>query len=132
VPSCQHTRGHKYHKGYLCGDLRKVGHFNNAPLPIPIPLDEIPKNNLDCRLPNKNIVIFGEAWPCDSPMFPPLIVFTVSNIWAIPERLIRSYKSRDLRKRCTALEYSLCGQIEHEDDQVAEHWPHLGGRGIGE
>jgi hypothetical protein len=132
VPSYQHTRGRKNHKGYLCGDLRKVSHFNNAPLPISIPLDEIPENNLDCRLPNKDVVTLSEAWPCDSPMLPPLIVFTASKIWAISELLIRSDNSGDLEKRCTALEDSLCGQIEHEDDYIAEHWSHLGGRGIGE
>jgi hypothetical protein len=121
VPSCQHTRSRKNHKGYLCGDPHKVGHFNNAPFPISIPLYEIRKNNLDCRLPNKDIVTLSEAWPCDSPMLPPLIVFSVRKIWAISDLLNRSHNSRHLRKRCTVLEDSLFGQIEHEDNHVAEH-----------
>jgi hypothetical protein len=132
VPSCQHTRGRKNHKGYLCGHLRKVGHFNDAPLPISIPLNEIPKNNLDCRLPNKDVVTLSEAWPCDPPMLSPLIVFTANNIWAMSKLLHRFYTSSNFGKCCTALEDSLCGQIEHEDDRVAEQWSHLSGRGIGE
>ena len=70
-----HTRSRKNHVGYLRSHLHEVGDFNNAPLPISIPLDEIPKDNLHCCLPNEVVVALSETWPRDSSMLSPLVVF---------------------------------------------------------
>jgi len=113
-----HTCSRENHIGYLRGHLREVGYFNNAPLPISIPFGEIPKNIRDCRLPNKDIVTLGEAWPCNSPVPSPFIVFTKKKVWAITELLSGFYDPSDLWKCCATLKDSLNRQIEHVDNHL--------------
>jgi len=82
-PSSLLTCSQEYHKGYLGGHLHEVRHLGNAPLPIFIPLGEIPQNNLDCQLPHENISTFSETWLCDLLMPSPLIALGSSNIWTM-------------------------------------------------
>jgi hypothetical protein len=102
-----HTCSGENHIGYLRGHLHEVRYFNNTPLPISIPLDKIPKNNLGCRIPNEMIVNLSEAWPCDSSMLSPLVVFADGNIWTVKGLLTAFYDSSDLRKCCTTLKDGL-------------------------
>lgn len=46
-PSWLRTRGRKNHKSNLRGHVLEIGHFDSTPLPISIPFDKIPKNNLN-------------------------------------------------------------------------------------
>jgi len=41
----------------------------------------------DGRLPNEDVIILCEAWPCDSPMLSPLIMFTVGHVWTVSSLL---------------------------------------------
>ena len=115
LSSCLHTRSRENHKGYLGGHFGEVRHPNNAPLPIPIPLGEIAKDNLDCRLPDEDVIILTKAWPCNSPMHPPFIVLSDGNTWAICNLLNGLNVSSDLRKSSTVVEDSLKRQIEHKN-----------------
>jgi len=109
---CLHTSGGEYHKCYLCGHLQKVGYFNNSPLPILIPLVKIPKGNPDCRLPHKDVIGLGEAWPCDSPVLSPLVVFTHKEVWTVSELLGGFYDLSYLWECRTALKDGLNEHIE--------------------
>lgn len=97
------TRSRKNHIGDLCGHLREIRGFNDAPLPVLIPLDKIPENDLYCRLPNEGVVALGEAWPCDSPVLSPLIVLTHENIWTVSNLLNDFNDASDLWKSCATL-----------------------------
>jgi len=87
-PSCLHTCDRENHKGYLCGHLHEVRRFHNASLPVSIPLDEVPQNNLDCGLPDEDVIALSEAWSCDSSMLSPLLVLSGKDTWAIYDVLI--------------------------------------------
>lgn len=107
--SCLHTRGRENHQGHLYCHFREVRHPNNAPLPISIPLDKIPKNGLDCRLPDEDVISLIEAWRCDSSVLPQLIVFSTMNAWAISGLLKGFYVLSKPRKCSTVLEDGLKG-----------------------
>jgi hypothetical protein len=77
------TRTREDHIGYLRRHLREVRYLNNAPLPISVPLGEIPETNFDGGLPNEGVIALGEAWLCDSSMLSPFIILTESNTWTI-------------------------------------------------
>jgi len=87
-PHCLPTRGREGHIGYLLRrHLREVRYLNNAPLSISVPLGEIPKDNIDCRFPDEDVVALREAWSCDPSVLSPLIVLGNNNTWAICEIL---------------------------------------------
>ena len=79
LPTCSREN----HIGYLRRHLREVRHLNNAPLPISVPLDEIPKDDIDCRFPDEDVIALGEAWACDSSVLSPLILLSDSDTWTI-------------------------------------------------
>ena len=88
APKLPHTCGRENHIGYLCGHLHEVRRFHNASLPVSIPLDEVPQNNLDCGLPDEDVIALSEAWSCDSSMLSPLLVLSGKDTWAIYDVLI--------------------------------------------
>jgi len=82
------TRGREGHISYpLRRHLREVRYLNNALLSISVPLGEIPKDNIDCRFPDEDVVALREAWSCDPSVLSPLIVLGNNNTWAICEIL---------------------------------------------
>lgn len=109
---CLHTSGGEDHKSYLRGHFQKVGYLDNSPFPILIPLVKIPKGNPDCRLPHKDVIGLGEAWPCNSPVLSPLIMVTHKDVWTVSELLGAFYDPSHLWECCTILKGGLNEHIE--------------------
>ncbi|SRR5258706_16267924 len=116
------TRGRKNHIGHLCRHLREVRYLNDAPLPISVPLDEISKDNVDCRFPDEDVVALGEAWPRNSSVLSPLIMLSDNNTWTICDFLTGFEVPSNLRECHTALKDSLNRQIEHKGDHSCDSY----------
>jgi len=112
---CLPTRGRENHIGYLRRHLCEVRYLNNAPLSISVPLGEIPKDNIDCRFPDEDVVALGEARHRDLSVLSPLIVLGDSNTWTIGDFLRDFYVLNNLGKRHTVMKDTLNGQIEHQE-----------------
>src|SRR5258706_1056057 len=104
------TRGRENHIGYLCRHLREVRYRNDASLPIPVPLGEISKDNVDCRFPDEDVVALGETWCHNSSVLSPLIVLTGSNTSTKYREFLTGFEVLSNFREChTALEDSLNG-----------------------